>query len=806
MAITPPSCDDSDCTTNDSYNTTTCECENVAITPPDCDDADCNTVDIYNTDTCECESNPVVPGSCDDNDCTTDDSYNTQTCECENVAITPPNCDDNDCTTTDSYNTSTCQCENVAITPPNCDDGCPDTVDSYDAVNCECENTLTPPDCDDGCPDTADSYNLDICGCENIFTAPNCDDNDCTTTDSYNTTNCQCENVAITNPICLCPTIAEVFISEIHYDNTGGDIGEFVEVAILNSATVTLADLTITLYDGSTGATYDALSLDSFVSGDNDGTYTYYTWSPSSIQDGSPDGLALDCTDNVLQFLSYEGAFDATDGPANGVTSANIGASEPDDTAPDGSSIQLVDNIWVYTSGANSAGSTNTAIACPTFTAAPDNVTFTESTCSTGCIPDNGAVIAPMGIPCPAESKLEYTVDGGTTWTENVPVYNQTTEITVQTRCICETDATQMSMSSAPVTSTPGSCINPDFTPTFIQPLCTTDGEISFSGTGLTFEVSINSGTYASIMSPIELMQGEQDEVIYEIRATDGNGCTSSQTVNVVAVEDCAPITAPIIECRQPTSTCNEADECGNGDIYIKPPFVLDQGAGGIVITNDAPDFYPLGTTVVTWTVTDMMGNFATCTSLVIIADEQDPNADECPYNFVVNSPYSGSNLPEPTFSDNCGISSIENNAPTSFPQGITTVVWEATDNYGNIGICTYNVTVQGGGDFAPNPGSGNTTNAEERSENIDFDKVFALSLSPNPANSFVSVHYELPENERGNIVIYNLLGRAINRSSVTDSRTSTIFDTSSYSNGIYLIELKLDNGKRKVMKFAVQH
>ena len=56
-------------------------------------------------------------------------------------------------------------------------------------------------------------------------------------------------------------------------------------------------------------------------------------------------------------------------------------------------------------------------------------------------------------------------------------------------------------------------------------------------------------------------------------------------------------------------------------------------------------------------------------------------------------------NLGQPSASDNCGVASIENNAPPVFSSGVTLVVWTATDYAGNSGACTQTVTVVDGED-----------------------------------------------------------------------------------------------------------
>ncbi len=60
----------------------------------------------------------------------------------------------------------------------------------------------------------------------------------------------------------------------------------------------------------------------------------------NGIQNGSPDGIALvDASDNVLEFISYEGSLTAINGPAVGLTSVDIGVSESSSAAV-GTSLQ----------------------------------------------------------------------------------------------------------------------------------------------------------------------------------------------------------------------------------------------------------------------------------------------------------------------------------------------------------------------------------------------------------------------------------------------------------------------------------
>lgn len=142
---------------------------------------------------------------------------------------------------------------------------------------------------------------------------------------------------------------AQLFwINEFHYDNAGGDVGEFVEIAAPSTFT-DLSTVTLTLYNGSGGTSYGTHKLSTFTAGANSGDYTFYSKSFSSVlQNGAPDGFALDQSGTVLQFLSYEGTFTATSGAANGQTSTDIGVAESDPGTASGASLGLTGLGFTY--------------------------------------------------------------------------------------------------------------------------------------------------------------------------------------------------------------------------------------------------------------------------------------------------------------------------------------------------------------------------------------------------------------------------------------------------------------------------
>ncbi|MDH3499072.1 MAG: ExeM/NucH family extracellular endonuclease [Acidimicrobiia bacterium] len=128
-----------------------------------------------------------------------------------------------------------------------------------------------------------------------------------------------------------------VFINEIHYDNTGADVGEFVEVA--GPAGTDLGGWSLVFYNGNGGAPYATVDMSGVLT-DQSGGYGTAAFDRAGIQNGSPDGVALVNGSTLVQFLSYEGTFAAVDGPASGQISTDIRVSEPSTTLI-GESLQL---------------------------------------------------------------------------------------------------------------------------------------------------------------------------------------------------------------------------------------------------------------------------------------------------------------------------------------------------------------------------------------------------------------------------------------------------------------------------------
>jgi len=149
--------------------------------------------------------------------------------------------------------------------------------------------------------------------------------------------------------LCVSPLLIHAqsyWINEIHYDNSGSDMGEFVEIA--GTAGTDMTGWSLVLYNGNGGVEYSTINLSGTIPNLENG-FGVLSFLTPGIQNGSPDGLALvdplgdiAVSGTIPQFLSYEGTINAMNGPANGMSSTDIGVDESSST-PVGYSLQLMD-------------------------------------------------------------------------------------------------------------------------------------------------------------------------------------------------------------------------------------------------------------------------------------------------------------------------------------------------------------------------------------------------------------------------------------------------------------------------------
>lgn len=172
----------------------------------------------------------------------------------------------------------------------------------------------------------------------------------------------------------------------------------------------------------------------------------------------------------------------------------------------------------------------------------------------------------------------------------------------------------------------------------------------------------------------------------WSARDAAGNQVSASQTITVTDAQ--APVMAqPVnIATNSGAGTCgatvnytvSATDNCGSPITYTYSK------ASGTV--------FSVGVTTVTVTATDVSGNSVTRSFTVTVTDNQLPTIT-APANINVTVG-TAINLGTATASDNCGVPVVTNNAPATFPVGVTVVIWTATDAAGNAVSANQTVTV----------------------------------------------------------------------------------------------------------------
>jgi len=175
--------------------------------------------------------------------------------------------------------------------------------------------------------------------------------------------------------------------------------------------------------------------------------------------------------------------------------------------------------------------------------------------------------------------------------------------------------------------------------------------------------------------------------IIWTAIDNSGNSASAIQQISIVDT------TPPIIH-SVPDITA-EAVVPYDNIIELQEPSA-DDLLGVISITNDAPEFFPVGETVVTWTATDVGGNTASIEQKITIVDTTFPTL-QVPADVVIevtSLDQNEVNLGEATSTDNGEIASITNDAPEFFPLGETTVTWTVIDSSNNFSSLTQLVSV----------------------------------------------------------------------------------------------------------------
>jgi len=259
-----------------------------------------------------------------------------------------------------------------------------------------------------------------------------------------------------------------------------------------------------------------------------------------------------------------------------------------------------------------------------------------------------------------------------------------------ETEAAAEATAAAETEAAAEATAAADAAAIPDTTKPVISPpadlVIEATGSLTSVGLGKAIAMDENGIQLLVNNAPTSFPLGSST-IIWTAIDNSGNSASAIQQISIVDT------TPPII--HSVSDITAEAVVPYDNIIELQEPSA-DDLLGVISITNDAPEFFPVGETVVTWTATDVGGNTASIEQKITIVDTTFPTL-QVPADVVIevtSLDQNEVNLGEATSTDNGEIASITNDAPEFFPLGETTVTWTVIDSSNNFSSLTQLVSV----------------------------------------------------------------------------------------------------------------
>src|SRR5690606_37944066 len=176
---------------------------------------------------------------------------------------------------------------------------------------------------------------------------------------------------------------------------------------------------------------------------------------------------------------------------------------------------------------------------------------------------------------------------------------------------------------------------------------------------------------------------------------TDAAGLTNSCSFNVT-VNDTEN---PTITCPSDITVSNDAGQCDAVVTWSAPTGADNCASFNVTSSHNPGDTFPIGTTIVTYTITDAAGLTASCSFDVTVNDVIAPTANCQNYSVTLdasgNATITTADIDNGS-TDNCGIQSmsLDNTAFDCADLGANTVTLTVRNYAGNVSTCTATVTV----------------------------------------------------------------------------------------------------------------
>jgi hypothetical protein len=211
--------------------------------------------------------------------------------------------------------------------------------------------------------------------------------------------------------------------------------------------------------------------------------------------------------------------------------------------------------------------------------------------------------------------------------------------------------------------------------------------------------------------------------VTYTVEDVAGNTATCSFTVTVL--DERPPV---VTSCNDEPVVVAAGEGSCEAEVTLAIPEANDPCGESFTIIHDsefitettettATGIFPVGEHTITWTITDVSGNSATCIQEITVTDTQAPTIS-CPTEMVEDEITDGgctlisTNIPDPVTSDNCGVESLtyvlsgattgsssstgmNYVSETALNVGITTVIYTVTDVNGLTNTCEFDVWIK---------------------------------------------------------------------------------------------------------------
>ncbi|HRE87714.1 MAG TPA: MopE-related protein, partial [Myxococcota bacterium] len=167
------------------------------------------------------------------------------------------------------------------------------------------------------------------------------------------------------------------------------------------------------------------------------------------------------------------------------------------------------------------------------------------------------------------------------------------------------------------------------------------------------------------------------------VRAVQDGNRNRASCVTEVTVVDTTP---PVITCGQHVVVQTDPGVCG-AVVALEQPEASDTCHHDLVVFNNAPQVFPVGSTVVVWTALDPSGHTASC-EVVVTVEDREESALDCMEERIVDAPadlcgWSGSLVA--TARDNCAVEVSTLSQERTFPIGEVDVLFTSTDTNNNV-------------------------------------------------------------------------------------------------------------------------